>query len=197
LTGFSLADLLDLAGHDHLVLAEMAGALRSAGLEAVAESPLDRLGSTEQAAEILRAVHHGGLQTWRLVVDRAPLEERLALIERAQAVQRQAGGIRAFAPLPRQDPADEPSTGYDDVRTIAIARLFCADIEHIQVDWPLYGPKLAQVSITYGADDVDGIAGVDATELGPRRAPVEDIARQIRAAGAEPVERDARYRGRG
>ncbi len=196
-TGFSLVDLLELAGHDHLVLAEMAGALRAEGLAAVAETPVDRLGSTEQAVEIVRAVRHGGLETWRLTVDRAAAAERLDLIERAAEIQRHTGAILAFAPLPRQDPAGEPSTGYDDVRTIAVARLFCGGIGRIQVDWPLHGPKLAQVAITYGADDVDGIAAVDTLNLGPRRAPAEDIARQIRAAGAVPVERDARYQVRG
>jgi aminodeoxyfutalosine synthase len=86
-----------------------------------------------------------------------------------------------------------PSTGYDDVKTVAAARVRCGDIERIQVDWPLYGPKLAQVAITFGANDLDGVSAIDTDELGPRRAPVEDIRRQIRSAGAEPVERDVFY----
>jgi hypothetical protein len=48
LTGFSLADLVELAGGDHLALADLAGALRADGLEAVGDVPLDRLGDTEQ-----------------------------------------------------------------------------------------------------------------------------------------------------
>ena len=52
-------------------------------------------------------------------------------------------------------------------------------------------------TVAYGANDVDGIAAVDTLNLGPRRTPLEDIARQIRAAGAVPVERDARYQVRG
>jgi len=193
LTGFSLADLLDLVGHDHLALADLARDLRGDGLEAVAETPLDRLGDTENLIEVVRAVTHGGLGVWRATIDRATLAERLDLIERAATLQRETGALRAFAPLPRLDPADTPATGYDDVRTVVAARLMCPNIASIQVDWPLYGPKLAQVAIAYGADDIDGVPVIDSLNLGGRRAPREDIERQIRAAFAVPVERDGRY----
>jgi 2-iminoacetate synthase ThiH len=43
---------------------------------------------------------------------------------------------------------------------MALARLMCRSIPFIQVDWPLYGPKLAQVAIAYGANDIDGIAAL-------------------------------------
>jgi aminodeoxyfutalosine synthase len=118
---------------------------------------------------------------------------RLDLIERAAAIQRETGAFSALAPLPEVDPVDAPSTGYDDVKTIAGARLVAAVIPHIQVDWTLYGPKLAQVAIEYGADDLDGIAPVDVERLGQRRSPKMDIERQIRSAFAEPVERTGRY----
>ena len=193
LTGFSMADLLALSGHDHLVLVEVARALASAGLEAIAQAPLDALGDTENAVEVIRAVRHGGLGVWRLTVDRAQAGDRLPLIERAALIQREIGGIQALAPLPCLDPVDTPSTGYDDVRTIAAARLVCRDIPAIQVDWQLYGPKLAQVAIAYGADDIDNVPGVDMLQLGHRRSPREDIERQIRAAFAHPVERDGRF----
>ena len=63
----------------------------------------------------------------------------------------------------------------------------------IQVDWTLYGPKLAQVALTVGADDVDGVSPVDDMSEGRRRAPLEEIRRNIRAAGLEPVERNGRF----
>jgi aminodeoxyfutalosine synthase len=192
-TGFSLGDLLLLAGGDHLALAGLAQALRANGLHAVAEVPLDRIGDTENAIEVVRAVVHGGLGAWRATIERAEAGDRLALIQRAVDLQRETGALRAFAPLPRVDAADTPSTGYDDVRTIALARLMAVDVPSIQVDWPLYGPKLAQVALAYGADDVDGVPVDDELQLGHRRSPREDIERQIRAAGATPVERDGRY----
>jgi aminodeoxyfutalosine synthase len=107
-------------------------------------------------------------------------------------MQAAVGGIRAFAPLPRVSSPSQPSTGYEDVRTVAVARLLCDTIESIQVDWSLYGPKLAQVALTIGADDVDGVAPFEGN-LGRRRSPIEEIRGNIIAAGQEPVERDGRF----
>jgi aminodeoxyfutalosine synthase len=195
LTGFSTADLLELAGHDHVALADLARDLARAGLAAIAETPIDRLTDHEHAGEVIRAVRHGGLGVWRLTVDRAPavLADRIALIERAVVVAADVGGIHAFAPLARLDPVDVPSTGYDDVKTIAIARLMSRSMPSIQVDWALYGPKLAQVAIAYGADDLDAVSPYEDPAAGARRAPKAEIERHIRAAYAEPVERDAQF----
>jgi aminodeoxyfutalosine synthase len=90
----------------------------------------------------------------------------------------------------------QPTTGYDDVRRIALARLLADGVESIQVDWALYGPKLAQVALSFGADDIDSVSAQDDVSLGWRRSPVEEIRRNIRAAGFEPVERDARFERR-
>jgi CofH/MqnC C-terminal region len=193
LTGGSLADLMDVVRGDPSALTDLAGALSRDGLEAVAEAPVDRLGELAQAVEAIRALRDGGLGVWRLTVDRAAAAERLDLIDRAAALAAAVGGILALAPLPRVDPPDLPSTGYDDVRTIAVARLRCRQVASIQVDWPLYGPKLAQVAIAFGADDLDGVTASDEVGLGRRRSPREEIERHIRAAFAEPVERNARY----
>ena len=87
-----------------------------------------------------------------------------------------------------------PTTGYDDLKQISLARLLVSNIDSIQVDWPLYGPKLAQVALTVGADDIDGVAAVDPGVLGTRRSPIEEIKGNIRAAGLEAAERDGRFR---
>lgn len=189
LTGFSLADMVDLARAEGITLRDAAAKLSGAGLTSLAEVPVDRLDDLQKT---VREVTAGGLQAWRAVVERAAWETRLDLIERVAALQRETGALRAFAPLPRIDDREAPSTGFDDVRTIAAARLL-SDVPHIQVDWSLYGPKLAQVALTYGADDIDGVSSVDDTGLGWRRAPVADVERNIRAAGQEPAARDGRY----
>jgi hypothetical protein len=195
-TGFTLTDLVALTGGDAGRLSGLAARLRAEGLCSLAAVALDRVASDETVIEQVRAVLAGGLGAWRTTVDRAnDAHERLALIERACALQGATGAIRMFAPLPRVDPSDTPSTGYDDVRTIAAARVRCRDIVRIQVDWSLYGPKLAQVAIAFGANDIDGVSPVDVTDLGPRRSPLEEIRRQIQAAGGEPLERDAAYLG--
>lgn len=186
-TGFSLGDLVRLVDGD---FGGLCARLRDAGLTGVAEVPLDLLADAEAA---VRAARDAGLDVLRLTVDDAPAGERLTLLERARRLQETAGGFRAFAPLPRRISLELPTTGYEDVKLVALARLLVTNIDSIQVDWPLYGPKLAQVALTMGADDVDGIAAVDPGTLGARRAPLEEILRNIRAAGLEPVERDARF----
>lgn len=193
LTGFSLADLVAVASDARLTITDIASRLSQAGLESVAEVPVDLL------VDPLRAVGDaiaGGLAAWRVVVHRAAWDERLPLIMRVAELQQATGAVKAFAPLPRIDDRTAPSTGFDDVRTIAAARLLCESVPHIQVDWPLYGPKLAQVALTYGADDIDGVSAADAVGLGWRRAPIEDVARNIKAAGHEPVLRSGRFDAR-
>jgi 2-iminoacetate synthase ThiH len=193
-TGYSLTDLVALVNGDHMALVALAAALKDAGLDAVAEAPIDELGSVEDAVEVILAAKRGGLDVFRATIHAAPAAgDRLDLIERTQRIQEQTHAFRAFAPLPRHDSRTQPSTGFDDVLTVTVARLVCRDVPSIQVDWPLYGPKLAQVAIEYGADDLDGIAAIDSETLGRRRSPREDIERQIRAAHCDPVERDGRY----
>ncbi len=199
-TGFSVADLVDLAGGDHLVLADFARQLHNAGLVAVASLPIDQL---EEPAELVRALQHGGLGVWRATVERAvtvvTLEARvdlldfLGLIEKVADLQRETSALKAFAPLPVADDAEAPSTGYDDVRTIAVARLMCPHVPSIQVDWATRGPKLAQVAIAYGADDLDNVPAFDSLALGHRRSPREEIERQITGAFASPAARDGRF----
>jgi aminodeoxyfutalosine synthase len=118
---------------------------------------------------------------------------RIPTLMLARALQSVAGGFKAFAPLPRKMSVSAPSTGYDDVKHVALARMLVDNIESIQVDWALYGPKLAQVALTVGADDVDNVAAMDAGTLGTRRSPIEEIRGNIRAASLDPVERNGRF----
>ena len=194
-TGFSLADL-QLLAPTTAALAALCDRLHDAGLEAVAETPVDLL---DHPADAVRAARDGGLGVWRLTVSAIPsaesggIEARVAVIEQARDLQQAVGGLRAFAPLPRTMSVAMPTTGYDDVKLVALARVVVTGIDSIQVDWPLYGPKLAQVALTMGADDVDGIAAVDSGVLGTRRSPTEEIKGNIRAAALEAVERDGRF----
>lgn len=188
--GFSLQDLGALPGS---TLADTCAALHRAGLEMIAEVPVDGdLGPAE--VEIAR---RAGLAVTRLTVGAMADEQRIGIVARARDLQAAAGGFRCFAPLPRITSVTAPSTGYNDVKQVALARLLAENIDSIQVDWPLYGPKLAQVALTVGADDVDGIAAVETGLLGSRRSAIEEIRGNIRAAALEPVERDGRWETRG
>ena len=78
-------------------------------------------------------------------------------------------------------------------RAVALARLALPSVKNIQVDWAQYGPKLAQVALTFGANDLDRVSTSDDASLGKRRTSVEDVRRNIAAAGFTPVERVSRH----
>lgn len=196
LTGFSLADLRAVAPAP-AALTALCGKLRAAGLVAVADVPLDSCPLAE-LADAVRAARAGGLAAERLTVHAQPpeagrIDAQLDILARARRLQDQVGGFRAFAPLPRATSITQPTTGYADLKLIAVARVVVSNIDSIQVDWPLYGPKLAQVALTVGANDVDGVAAVDPGVLGTRRSPIEEIKHNIRAAALEAVERNGRF----
>lgn len=184
LTGFSLSDLVALGSLDDTLRV-----LRGEGLDEVSEVPLDIL---DAPAAAITAARKAGLAVRRLTVNVQP-DDRLVLAQRAHDLQNEVGGIHAFAPLPRTVSISSPTTGYDDVKQIAVTRLVADNIASIQVDWQLYGPKLAQFALTIGADDLDAVAAVDQGILGTRRSPIEEIRGNIRAAGLEPIERNARF----
>lgn len=188
-TAWSLADLLDLAGGTTVGLGDALRDLASAGLETVSEAPLDLL---PDAAAAIRAARETGVAVPRLTIHRVPDVGLLDLVAKARDVQQEAGGVRAFAPLARVSSVAQPSTGYDDVKMIAVARLVVANIDSIQVDWSLYGPKLAQFALTVGADDIDAVSPLEG-DLGRRRSPLEEVRGNIKAAGLDPFERNGAF----
>jgi aminodeoxyfutalosine synthase len=183
-TGFSVDVLLTLGPLD-----VVARALQNAGLAAVAHLPIDVVDDAAAGSRIREA----GLPINTITVHALTDDTRLELCERAARLQDAVGGFQAFAPLPRVTPVAMPTTGYDDVKQIAMARVVARNIRSIQVDWGLYGPKMAQVALTVGADDVDNVSAVDPGILGTRRSPLEEIRTNIKAAGLEAVERDGAF----
>lgn len=156
--------------------------LVDAGLADVAELPLDRIDDIDSA---LVALVRAGAEPRRLTLSQPAGDARVEIITRAQRLFATHTSLRRFAPLPRLAPVDKPTTGYDDVRMVALARLALPQ-RSIEVDWQLYGPKLAQVALTFGADHLDAVSATEDGSLGPRRGTVEDVERNIRAAGFEP-----------
>ena len=189
-SAFSLADLEQLAIREKLTLRSILEDLRAVGLDLVAEAPFDEL---QDARRSIEEVNIAGLALARLTVSKLPSADTLSWLKRITELQYTVAVIRAFAPLPRKVNAAVPTTGYDDVKRVALARLAVPSVPSIQVDWSLYGPKLAQVALTVGADDVDAVSAEDDASRGTRRAPLEEILRNIRAAGQEPVERNGRF----
>ncbi len=91
------------------------------------------------------------------------------------------------------------TTGYLDLRNIAVSRLMLDNFEHIKAYWIMLTPSIAQIALRFGANDLDGTvveekiyhdAGAKTSEFTPRA----ELERLIRAAGRVPVERDTLYR---
>lgn len=182
---FSLADLEERAkggwGNVQGVLQQ----LRKAGLSDLAEVAVDRV---ERVWDSMWMLVNAGLPPSRLTVSH-PADHRFDVIfDDLPDWARHYGQRLRFAPLPRIIRADKPTTGYEDVRMVALSRLACDEDVSIEVDWSLYGPKLAQVALTFGADHLDAVAPITDPSLGPRRQTIEDVERNIRAAGFEPRE---------
>ena len=187
---FSLADLEARAKGGWGRIKSVLEQLRAAGLSDLAEVPVDRVDSIWESAWTLVDAE---LPPSRLTISE-PLDERWEVIfdDVGNWAQHYRTAFR-FAPLPRVMRADKPTTGYEDVRMVALARLICDDeARHgpvsVEVDWSLYGPKLAQVALTFGADHLDAVSATTDPALGPRRQTIGDVERNIRAAGFEPKE---------
>jgi aminodeoxyfutalosine synthase len=131
-------------------------------------------------------------------------EDRVDHLLKLRTVQDETGGFQTFIPLSFHPDntalAHIPkSTGMLDIRQIAVGRLLLDNFPHIKSYWQMVTPKMAQISLRFGADDIDGTvveekiyhdAGAT-TPQGMRRA---DLVRLITEAGRIPFERDTMYR---
>lgn len=184
LTGFSLAEIADRHWGK---LSEVLTRLKRAGLDAIAEAPVDQLHDADDA---LGACLDAGLPVRCLSLQR-PIESdgRSSWLIHLRGLVKKFPLIETVNPLSREQSIAVPTTGYEDVRAVALARLVLSSVKNIQVDWAQYGPKLAQVALTFGANDLDRVSTSDDESLGKRRTSVEDVRRNIAAAGFTPVER--------
>ena len=189
LSGFSLDLLVERAHTGWGTLPEVLKQLKDSGLDAVAEVPVDQL---REASPALRMAADAGLGIGCVSIQRPVAGDRTELLIRMRTLAAEFPQIKRASPLPREQSTMVPTTGYDDVRIVALARLAVSNVPHIQVDWSQYGPKLAQVALTFGADDLDRVSPLDDESLGRRRMAGEDVKRNIAAAGFVAVERDPR-----
>jgi aminodeoxyfutalosine synthase len=184
---------LDLQSSRTTEVMHLVREMRAAGVAAVASAAVDTL---EPADGVISRVLEAGLGVARLVVRQPDSSGPWATLDRVRSVHRVAPGSLSFAPLARRQDVDQPTTGYWDVKVIALSRVMLDQQVSLQVDWALHGPKLAQVALLFGADDVDSVPAVPDASLGPRRTPVQEIERNIRDASLTPLERDGRFQPR-
>lgn len=181
LTGFSLADIVDRKWG---ALSDVLRRLQRAGLSALVEVQVDRLADIT----MLKAAFDAGLPIRALSLQKPLDGKRTEYLQTVRSIVNAIPSLQTVAPLPREQSIAVPTTGYEDVRAVALARLGLPSVKNIQVDWAQYGPKLAQVALTFGANDLDRVSTVDDESLGRRRTSVEDVRRNITAAGFTPVE---------
>jgi len=155
--------------------------------------------------EIMEAVHQAGISSnaTMLYGHIETAAEKVDHLLRIRELQDRTGGFSAFIPLAFHSQntqlADLPATtAFDDLKTIAAARLLLDNFTHIKAYWVMIGEPLAQVALSFGADDLDGtIIEEKITHMAGARS-AKGLSRQamrslIRAAGFQPVERDSFY----
>ena len=213
-TAVEIAFFSDLYGMtDEQVLRE----LMAAGLDSLpgggAEIFADRVRSkiahdkcgTNRYLDIHRKAHHLGLRSnvTMLYGHIETNEERVDHMIRARELQDETGGFQAFIPLAfhpdnnqmRKLPA--PSAA-DTLRVHAVSRLMLDNIPHVKAFWIATGVEVAQTSLWFGVDDLDGTVQEEkiyhmAGARTPEAMTPRELARLITAAGREPVERDTLY----
>ena len=159
--------------------------------------------------EIIRIAHLSGLKTnaTMLYGHVESCADRVRHMEMLRNLQDETGGFQAFIPLAFQPENSDlkldtkGTSGLDDLKTLAIARIFLDNFDHIKAYWIMLGEKIAQVSLSFGVNDLDGTVveekiGHDAGAASPQSLTKEGIINLIRKADKTPVERDTLYRPR-
>jgi aminodeoxyfutalosine synthase len=155
--------------------------------------------------EIARTAHEIGLRSnaTMLYGQIENAEERVDHLLQLRALQDRTRGFVAFIPLAFH-PANTAlshlprTTGFDDLKAIAVSRLLLDNFEHIKAYWIMLTPRIAQIALRFGANDLDGTVVEekiyhDAGATTPEHLTRAELERLIRAAGRVPVERDTLY----
>ena len=134
--------------------------------------------------------------------------DRIEHLHRLRTLQDETGGFLTYIPLAYHPDHNElgeemgrvgtATTGYEDLKNIAVARLFLDNIPHVKTHWPMVTPFLSQIALSFGCDDVEGTVVYERIyhEAGAHTAmhlPYMELVRLIRGAGKRPVERDSLY----
>jgi aminodeoxyfutalosine synthase len=163
--------------------------------------------SGQRWLDIIRLAHRAGLKTnaTMLYGHVESFADRVAHMGMLRELQDETGGFQAFIPLAFQPENSDlkldikGTSGLDDLKTLAVARIFLDNFDHIKAYWVMLGEKIAQVSLAFGVNDLDGTVveekiGHDAGAQSPQSLTKEGIVSLIRKAGRNPVERDTLYR---
>ena len=161
--------------------------------------------SAEEYLEVHRTWHRmGGRSTCTMLFGHVEsIADRVDHLRYLRGLQDETHGFVGFVPLPyhpehNEIPVSNPPTGFDCLRTIAVSRIYLDNFDHLTAYWVGMGLKLAQVALSYGADDLHGtileehifhMAGASSPQLQTEA----DMIKAIREAGRVPVQRNTFY----
>lgn len=215
---FTAIEILHLAWMAKKSVAETLGELRSAGLNSLTgggaeifrPSVRSQIAKGKESAAEYLDVH----RTWHKMGEKSTCtmlyghvetaEDRIDHLRQLRALQDETNGFVGFIPLAYQPennriPAPHRPSGFDSLRTLAISRIYLDNFPHITAYWVGLGLKLAQVALSYGADDIHGtileehIFRMAGGGQGQGQTQAE-LVKAIREAGRNPVQRDTFYR---
>ena len=160
--------------------------------------------SAEEYLDVHRTGTLGGRSTCTMLYGHVEsLADRVDHLRQLRALQDETRGFVGFVPLPYQPedndiPVGNPPTGFDSLRTIAVSRIYLDNFDHITAYWVGLGLKLAQVALSYGADDLHGTIIEEhifhmAGATSPQLQTEAEMVKAIREAGRTPVQRNTFY----
>jgi aminodeoxyfutalosine synthase len=161
--------------------------------------------SAEEYLDVHRTWHKlGGRSTCTMLFGHVEsLPDRVDHLRRLRELQDETHGFVGFVPLPYQPedneiPVQHPPTGFDTLRTIAVSRIYLDNFDHITAYWVGMGLKLAQVALSYGADDLHGTIIEEhifhmAGATSPQLQTEAEMLKAIREAGRTPIQRNTFY----
>ncbi len=170
----------------------------------------DRKLVAEDWLRIHREAHELGMPTncTMLYGHVETLEDRVEHLAMLRDLEDEAPGFLTYIPLAYHPDHNElgetldrtgtATTGMDDLKNIAVGRLFVDNIAHVKTHWPMVTPFLSQIALEFGCDDVEGTVVYERVyhEVGavtPMMMSYGELVRFIMAAGRDPVERDSLY----
>jgi aminodeoxyfutalosine synthase len=218
LKAFTMVEIGYLSQRSKLSVRETLERLKEAGMDSLpgggAEIFSDRVRriicdhkiTGEQWLDVARTAHQLGLHSncTMLYGHIETEEDRVDHLDKLRTLQDETHGFVTFIPLafhPDNTPLQHipKTTGFDDLRQIAVARLMLDNIPHVKAYWIMMTPRIAQIAQRFGSDDIDGTVVEekiyhDAGATTSQNLRRSDLLRLIREAGREPVERDTLYR---
>ena len=218
LKAFTMVEVAYLAKRAKLSIRETLQQLKQAGVDSLpgggAEIFADRVRHVicdhkidgDQWLETARTAHQIGLKSnaTMLYGHIETDEDRVDHLLKLRTLQDETGGFQTFIPLafhPDNTPLQHlpKTTGMLDIKQISVSRLVLDNFSHIKAYWQMMTPKIAQISLRFGADDIDGTVIEekiyhDAGATTPQGMRRQELVRLIHEAGREPIERDTLYR---